>query len=580
VASLPWNCIPTFRLVQERHLPRRLPDAREPGYRTDLSTRTRERELNAECFPISVVPGLSRIFLDYCSGEAAVRSWFGAVPRDRSWQRAPQLHSSEHRALVAGLLSRQNPSAALKSSLDRIRGGANAVVTGQQVGILGGPLFTPHKAATAIALAQEATAAGYAHVPIFWLASEDHDFAEVNHVTFPSRRELKKLTWDAMPKAPVTVGSVVIDKNISALIDQAWELLGYSDAMEWLAAAYRPGQTLAEAFAEFYGKVFAEHGLLILDASGREAHRLGAPVLQSAIERADELHAALLERNRELQAAGYHAQVAVGERGSLLFLIDAETGARDALRRTLATEAEPHGLWQAGRNKYSTEDLLGILSSEPERISPSALLRPVFQDEILPTSAYVGGPAEIAYFAQSAVLYDRILGRLTPVLPRLSATLIEPAVAALLDRHELQIETIFASTEESLAQRLAARAIPIEGKKLLASAGNALDAELTTLSGYLETLDEGLGRSAKVSASKMRYQMNRLRRMAANFELQKEASLGRHAQAIERALYPHGGLQERLVGAAYYLARYGNGLVDELVREAGDGCPGHKLIRL
>jgi len=536
--------------------------------------------LTAECFPISVVPDLSRIFLDYCAGEAAVRGWFGGDPRDRAWQRTQLCHTSEHRDQLVRLLAAQNPSESLAPALSRLRDGANAVVTGQQVGVLGGPLFTPHKAATAIALAQEASSAGQPHVPIFWLASEDHDFAEVNHVTFPARRELRKLTYESAPKAAVAVGGVVLDESITPLIDQAWELLGYSDAMEWLAAAYRPGLTLAGAFAEFYGKVFAEHGLLVLDASGREAHQLGAPVLRAGIERADELHFALLERNRELQAAGYHAQVAVAERGSLLFLIDDQSGVRNALKRIDASAAEPAGLWQAGREKFSTQDLLGILASEPERISPSALLRPVFQDQVLPTSAYIGGPAEIAYFAQSAVLYERILGRLTPVLPRLTATLVEPAIAELLDRHELTLETVYASTEESLAQRLAARAMPIAGKRLLASAGNALDGELTALTEYLGSLDEGLGRSSQVSASKMRYQMNRLRRLAANFELQKEASLGRHAQAVMQALYPHGGLQERLVGAAYFLARYGDGLIDKLVHEAAGGCPGHKLIRL
>jgi bacillithiol synthase len=536
--------------------------------------------VTAECFPISVVPGLSRIFLDYCAGEASVRAWFGGGPRDRAWQRTQHRHTSDHRSQLAELLAGQNPSASLAPALSQLRDGANVVVTGQQVGILGGPLFTPHKAATAIALAKEATSAGHAHLPVFWLASEDHDFAEVNHITFPARRELRKLTYESVPKAAVPVGGVVLDDAITGLIDQAWELLGYSDAMEWLAAAYRPGQTLAGAFAEFYRKVFSEHGLLVLDAAGREAHRLGAPVLQAAIERADELHAALLHRNLELQAAGYHAQVAVAERGSLLFLIEDHSGARNALKRIEATAAEPAGLWQAGRDKFSTSDLLGILASEPERISPSALLRPVFQDQILPTSAYIGGPAEIAYFAQSAVLYERILGRLTPVLPRLSATLVEPAVAELLDRHELTLETIVASTEESLAQRLAARAMHIAGKRLLASAGNALDGELTSLTGYMDSLDEGLGRSAQVSANKMRYQMNRLRRLAANFELQKEASLGRHAQAVVQALYPHGGLQERLIGAAWFLARQGSGLIDMLVDEAAGGCPGHKLIRL
>jgi uncharacterized protein YllA (UPF0747 family) len=158
--------------------------------------------------------------------------------------------------------------------------------------------------------------------------------------------------------------------------------------------------------------------------------------------------------------------------------------------------------------------------------------------------------------------------------------LVEPAIAEILDRHELTFETTLDSTEESLAQRLAARAMPIAGKQRLASAGNALNSELAALTGYLSSLDEGLGRSAEVSASKMRYQMNRLRRMAANFELQKEASLARHAQAVTQALHPHGGLQERLIGAAYFLARYGNSLVETLIHEAGDGCPGHKVIRL
>ena len=161
-------------------------------------------------------------------------------------------------------------------------------------------------------------------------------------------------------------------------------------------------------------------GLLVLDAGGQAIHRMGAPVLRAALERADELHAALVERNKALEAAGYHAQVAVAPQSSLLFLIDERSGARVALKRQAASAAEPGGLWQAGRESYSTADLLGILEAEPERISPSALLRPVFQDFLLSTSLTIGGPAEIAYFAQSAVLFERILGRMTPTQPRFS----------------------------------------------------------------------------------------------------------------------------------------------------------------
>jgi len=285
-------------------------------------------------------------------------------------------------------------------------------------------------------------------------------------------------------------------------------------------------------------------------------------------------------RNRELEAAGYHVQVAVAPQSSLLFLIDAQTGARVGLKRIAAYASEPGGLWQAGRQKFSTDELVGILAAEPERISPAALLRPVFQDYLLSTSLTIGGPAEIAYFAQSSVLFERILGRMTPVHPRLSATLVEPAIAELLHKHELTPERVFSETKESLTQLLGARAIPIEGKRKLAAAGNALNGELDELLGYMRKLDEGLGRSAETAASKMRYQMNRLRRLAANFQLQREASLARHAEAITQALYPEGGLQERLHGAAYYFARFGFELAEQLATTAEKLCPGHAILEL
>ena len=536
--------------------------------------------LSADSHPIAAVPGLHRLFLDYCAGDPAARPFYSLMPPDSGWQAAPPRPA--HWPQLVRLLAGQNAGSppAAQAALDALGKGAGVVVTGQQVGLFGGPLFTPFKAATALARARQATAAGKPHAAIFWLATEDHDFAEINHIVFPARRELRKLTYSKSPAAAVPVGDLVLDDSILPLIDQAWELLGPSDAMDALAAAYQPGRTLAQAFREFYSRVFATQGLLILDASGRDLHRLGAPVLRAALERADELHAALVDRNRALEAAGYHVQVAVGPQSSLLFLLDERTGARVALKRSAPTAAEPDGLWTAGRQNYSTSDLVGILDAEPERISPSALLRPVFQDLLLGTSATVGGPAEIAYFAQSAVLFGRILGRVTPALPRFSATLVEPAIAELLHNHELTLERVFAETQDSLTQLLAARAMPTEGKRLIATAGSALDAELTPLLEWMRTVDQGLGRSANTAASKMRYQMNRLRRLAASFQLQKEASLGRHAEAIALALYPGGMLQERVHGAAFYLARYGFELAGDLVTEAGKFCTGHAALWL
>jgi len=545
-----------------------------------------ERDVNtlhlADCHPIAAAPGLSRLYMDFCAGEPAVERFFGSVPPHPSWQSRPALPA--HWAELVEILAEQNSSPFAGPPLDVLRSGAGVVVTGQQVGLFGGPLFTPLKAATALARARQAAALGKTHAAIFWLATEDHDFAEINHVTYPSRRELKKLEYEHAPAAPVPVGAVVLDEAIVPLIEQAWELVGSSDAMDALAAAYKPGRTFAQAFADFYVKVFAAQGLLIFDASSRAVHRMGAPVLRAGLERADELHAALVERNRVLVEAGYHAQVAVAPQSSLLFLMDEKTGARLALKRQTASAAEPKGLWQAGREKYSTEDLLGILDSAPERISPAALLRPVFQDYLLGTSLTIGGPAEIAYFAQSAVLFEKIAirsgGAMTPAESRFSATLIEPQIGELLRKHELTLDRVFAETADSLAQLLAARAMPVEGKRKLAAAGNALDDEIAPLLEWMRTLDAGLGRSAETAASKMRYQMNRLRRLAANFQLQKEESLKRHADAIARALYPGGVLQERLHGAAYYFGRYGFELAERLTAQAMESCSGHAAMWL
>ncbi len=524
------------------------------------------------------MPGQSRLFLDFCAGSLG-----SFLPLDEISQAPPP--RPPHWPELVKLLAAQNPSSSAKPALAALTEGAGAVLTGQQVGLFGGPLYTPYKAATAIARARRSTAAGHPHAAIFWLASEDHDFAEIDHVTFPAGRELTALTYEKAPASALPAGRIVLDDSVTPLVERAAELLGPSEATDALVAAYKPGRTFAQAFGDFYSAIFVAQGLLIVDAAGRDFHRLGAPVFRAAIERADEFHAALTERGLALEAAGYHTQVAVAPQSSLLFLIDDKTGARIALRRIAPTAAEPNGLWHAEHQTFSTSDLLGILAAEPERISAAALLRPVFQDFLFSTSAQAGGPAEIAYLAQSTVLFERILdrqiGRQTPPIARFSATLIEPSIAELLRRHELTLDQIF--TEESastLALRLAARSMPIETKQKLAAAGNALDAELTTLVDWLQSQDRGLGQSADTAAGKMRYQMNRLRTLAANFQLQRETTLTRHANTLFNALYPSGVLQERVHGAAYYFARYGLSLAETLCEQAASLCPGHAALWL
>jgi bacillithiol biosynthesis cysteine-adding enzyme BshC len=537
--------------------------------------------MKTECYPISLLPGLSRLFLDFAERRDALTPFYPASAYSTEWMTIGPVLPLAGRETLCNLLEQQNRSFgatdAVLENIARLRSGASAVVTGQQVTLFGGPLFTILKAATTIRKAKDASIAGSPHVPIFWLATEDHDLAEADHVTFPGRHELKTLRLASEPANSSAVGKVTLGKSIEDLLAQAAEVLGPGPLLDQLSACYREGQSLGQAFAQFISRTFAAQGLVVMDASSRGFHALGSDVLRQAIVRADELRVALNDRDQQLAAAGYHSQVLVPPLSSLLFLFDSGTGARVPLRRTA------EGGWHAARQSYSTAELLAILDAEPERLSPNALLRPVFQDSILPTAAYVGGPSEVAYFAQSQVLYQRILGRTTPVLPRLSATLVEPAMADLLARYDVSLPDVIQSALKDpleLAQRLGARSISAIGKRKLAAAGNALDTELSALASYMHSLDPGLGRAADVSSSKMRYQMNRMRRLMANYELRQDQTLGRNAGLIALNLFPNRHPQERVLGAAWFLSRYGEALPELLVEQAGQQCPGHKAIWL
>ena len=537
--------------------------------------------MDGACYPLSVLPGLSRLFLDAIAGTAA--AFYPVSPGSDAWMThwadAPVANGP-----LADLLEAQNHAChggpAAIANIALLRTGARAVVTGQQVGLVGGPLYTLHKAATAVRLASKATeATGVAHVPVFWLATEDHDFAEIDHAAFPGAGgalETVRIGGDLAVGSPV--GSLRLGSAVKQALAEAGALLGDGPEWELLRRCYRPEATFAGAFAQWLAATFREQGLIVFDAAGRAAHRMGAGVLERAITEAERLETLLLERDGALEAAGYHRQVLVKRGASLLFLLAG--GAENEPHTRLPLKRVGKGRWMAGQAQYSREELLGILEREPERLSPNALLRPVFQDAILPTAAYVGGPAEIAYFAQTGVLHEALLGRVTPVLPRLSATLVSAREAQTLEHDGLELPEIFALPQEELMQRVGARGLPVEGKRRLQAAGSAMAAELDELTGWMRGLDPGLGRSADVAASKMRYQMGRLRRLAARFELEKDASIRRRMAALYGAVYPGGHLQERSVAAAAALARFGPPLVPALVAAAGDACPGHKMLVL
>ncbi len=402
--------------------------------------------MKAHCLPFSQIPHTTHLFSDFLAYSSTVQRFYPRSPQFGEWvkeEAAKISYDSSRRELVTAVLERQNKSwdASPKTlaNLDRLRKGAAAVVTGQQVGLFGGPMFAIYKALTAVKLAEEATAAGVDAVPVFWLATYDHDLAEVNHVSLPgSDGALQVLTTTShdVPGAPV--GVVRFADEIIPLVDQAVALLGESQAAEFLRDSYRPGETLGTAFARFYARVFAEWGVILLDASDAELARIAEPIYRAAVERSGELSTALLERGKELEAAGYHQQVKVTSSSVLLFTT--RDGARTPIHRR-GDDGAPEFLigGDTGAQKISQAELIARIASNPEQFSPNVLLRPVMEDYLLPTLAYTGGAAETAYFGQAAAVYEALLGRVTPIVPRFSATLVEPKMQRLIERHGISL---------------------------------------------------------------------------------------------------------------------------------------------
>jgi bacillithiol biosynthesis cysteine-adding enzyme BshC len=530
-----------------------------------------------DCIPFSSIPHTTKLFSDYLSYSPAVRRFFPAAPdAGQIASRAAIVPAGTRiHAQVADALERQNRAwgAGEKTlaNIQRLREGAHAVVTGQQVGLFGGPLLSLFKAASVLALARQVESAGVACVPIFWMATEDHDLAEVNQsLLLTSDLQLAPfaLPTDGKPDSPVA--NVRFAKGTNELVAKAADVLGESLAADYLRECYREGETFSGAYAKLFTRMFGEHGLILLDPSDAELHRIATPLFLESIERAGELDAALLARNREISQAHYHEQVKVTDESTPLFvLVD---GARVPVHRS-------NGEFSIRRERLSLEELKRRIAVAPEDFNANVLLRPVLQDYWLPTLAYIGGPAEIAYFAQVGVVYEKLLGRVTTVLPRLSATLLEPRVERLLLKYGLELPEIFQG-ESQLRDSLAARSLPPELKLDFERGRLAVEEAMQRISESLHRLDPTLVEAARRAANKMRYQVGRLEKRAAQAELRRNEMLTRHAAEIENALYPHRILQEREIAGLYFYAKFDPELLERLVETAEARCPEHKVVRL
>jgi bacillithiol synthase len=538
--------------------------------------------VKTQCLPFSQIPHTTRLFLDYLSYSPAVREFYPRPPVFPEWikDEAPRVgYDQARRRKVSEILERQNrqwnAGPQTLANIDRLKRGALAAVTGQQVGLFGGPLFSIFKALTAVKLAEQATAAGIDCVPIFWLATEDHDLAEVNHVSLASESTLERLAVDSHGIEDAPVGTIKLGADIEPVLQRATALLGDTEVTTWLRESYRPGETLGTSFARSMARMFAEWGVILLDQSDADFHHLAKPILCQAIERSVEIDEALLARGKALEAAGYHQQVKVTSATTLLFEI--KNGARTVVRRK--NDGANGGAFLVGEDRVSAAEILAHIERDPAKFSPNVLLRPVMQDFLLPTLAYTGGSAEVAYFAQGAVVYEKLLGRVTPVLPRFSATLVDAKPQRLLERYRLSLSDLFHGPEK-LRETLAARTLPSDLQTRFTEAKAALETSLGAIRETLALLDSTLVDAASNAEEKMKYQLTQLEARAARAEAQRNEVITRHAESLSSTLYPNKLLQEREIAGVSFVARYGPELLRDLYQTIHTDCHDHQVVEL
>ena len=534
--------------------------------------------MESHCLSFSDIPHTTKLFSAFHHDFSRISHYYAHPPTAAGVDAAAhtvRLDPSVRRMLVE-VLREQNAAIAPSGELDqatsrnieRLARGAVAIVTGQQVGLLSGPAFTFYKALTAIRCAEDATRRGIEAVPIFWLASEDHDLAEINHSSWCTRNGVAHYELPvAGDKVGHRVGEIALGDSIQSMIGSAAATLDGPFAAELtriLHESHTPQDTYASAFGKLMARLLAGRGVIFLDQLDSRIHRLFAPVFNQVVLKCRELREALLSRAKELEGAGFHLQVKVTSESTLLF--SSASGPREPIR------AKNGGLF-VDQREMSVLDLASEIEKHPGSFSPNALLRPVLQDAILPTAAYVAGPAEIAYMAQAQVVYQVLSVRMPAILPRSSFTIIEPAIARFLAQYDADLRDVLAGRQH-LRAKMEQKSLPGALAGRFDEGEQELQRVIKSLEEPLAKLDATLVESLHGAEAKMRHQFAQLKGKIARAENFRSGVLDRHERILIDALAPHGELQERTLCLLPFLAEHGRSLLDELTaRSSVAGVP-------
>ena len=556
--------------------------------------------LRVETVPFDQIPQQTRLFLDYLHDPVSLRRFYPEAVRNHYevTERRERVLSNykTDRGAVCDALERMNLRwGASEKTLASVRllreADCIAVVSGQQVGLFTGPLYTIYKALSAVKLAECMSQRGIKAVPIFWMATEDHDFPEVAKAEFINRDCVFSSVSAPSELHPegLPVGRVMLDESLQATIQNLISALPQSEFSEdlekLLRDAYQPGRTYGDAFARVMSQLTGQQGLILLDPLDSQLKQLAAPLYAQAALRAHEIANAIVNRSRELEAAGYHAQVAPSENSFPLFWHD-ENGARHALARTDSGKYQAKGEGQkpdrqGGQlaQEYSAEELAAWALREPDRFSPNVTLRAVVQDFLLPTVAYYGGAAEIAYFAQTAEVY-RILDRpVTPILPRASLTMVEKHTWRSLERYGIRLIDFFAGVDHVVA-RVVAEYLGKETSEAFDHTTTTFNNELNNLQEELRRVDPTLAEALEKGRRKINYQIDGLRTRFQRAQMGRDEAVHRQIERAFDLLYPGKTLQERRINITSMLARHGRYMIDWIYGAIDLASNDHHIVYL
>jgi bacillithiol biosynthesis cysteine-adding enzyme BshC len=545
--------------------------------------------LQTESLPFSTVPHQSKLFLDYQSKPLELKKYYPLAVESHTQisQRIPEILANykADRQMLCDVLEEANiNNGAGEKTFENIKllrdEDCVAVVSGQQAGLLTGPLYTIYKALSAVKMTECLRGRGFKAVPVFWIATEDHDFEEVSKVEVVNSKgnltEIKnepKRCYENLP-----VGYVKLDESIKSTIDELFNEFPHTEFTDELRNiienTWVSGIDYGDAFARLLTKFLGKFGLIVLCPLDVRLKKLATPIYVNAIKKSDEIVSALRERSEELESEGYHAQVLVTEDYFPLFW-----QAKDKTRHALKKSASGTFKTKDIEREFSLEELAEIAAEEPEKFSPSVVLRSVVQDYLLPTICYFGGAAEIAYFAQSAEVY-RILERpVTPIFHRQSFTIIESKHKKTLDKYDLELKDLFAGIEH-LLPKIVEEFLNKEMAQVFAEAEEKINIQLNRLDQNLSQIEPTLADSLANRRRKIIYHLANIRTKFHNAQINKDEIIHRQIETAFTSLVPHKGLQERTLNINSFANRHGTYLIDWIYQAIDLDDKGHRIIYL